>query len=197
MIFRHTVLAAMCICLSLSTNAMEPMSEKDLNNVTGQNGVYLSGDITFNELGGPLASSDVNNLDDNSDIVWGTCAEKEAGTAQRCGTRLTAKTNATEGYYVIDELQGKLSFEGLTLKAREISATDDFGGDQIDFAGKTVLEIGLPNNLRFEKFKYELATSTTARPTDAGFQQRDLYGVEINGNMEMHGNLLLFPTGTP
>ncbi|EAT11740.1 hypothetical protein HF888_02835 [Bermanella marisrubri] len=187
---------------SANSFALEPMTDEAMTQVTGQNGVYLSGDITFNELGGPLTSTDPNNIDPDGAgpliAVWGSCAQKAAGEVERCGARLSAKTNATEGYYVLDEMRGKLSFEGLTLKAREIDqSTDDFGGDEVAFDGKTVLEIGLPNNIRFEDFSYNLATSNTARPTDAGHQQRDLYGVEINGNIEMHGNLLLFPTGTP
>lgn len=190
--------------LSFQAMALEQISDDELNGFTGQNGIYLSGDISLNEVGGPLASGDANNVDPNDgSTVWGTCAEKEAGSASRCGARLSVNTNSTNGYFVLDEMRGKMSFEGLTLKAREITSADDdnFGGDVADFlggeSGKTVLEIGLPNEVRFENLSYTIANSSTARPTDAGFQQQNIFGVELNGTIEMQGNLLVFPVGTP
>jgi len=59
-----------------------------------------------------------------------------------------------------------------------------------------VLEIGLPDQIKVDKFQYTYATSTTARPSDAGFQQTDIYTVEIDGDITMQGNLLVFPTGS-
>ena len=195
------------IFLSVNALALEPISDDELNNYTGQNGVYLSGDISLNEVGGPLTSADTNNIDPDGagpmTAVWGTCAEKEAGTVSRCGARLSVNTNSTNGYFVLDEMRGKMSFEGLTLKARELTVSDDanFGGDVTDFLagsdGKTVLEIGLPNEVRFENLSLTIANSSTARPTDTGFVQQDIFGVELNGSIEMKGNLLVFPVGTP
>jgi len=190
--------------ISASAWALEPIDEDELSTVSGQNGVYLSGDIAFNELGGPLASTDAGNqpADTGQTIpVWGTCAEKEAGTVERCGARIAISTNDTEGYFVLDEMRGKMSFEGLTLKAREIvgsgATPDDFGGDEVAFDGKTVLEIGLPNEVRFEQFELTIANSSHERPTEVGYQQQNIFGVEIDGTIEMQGNLLVFPTGTP
>ncbi len=192
------------LLLSVNALALEPISDDELNTYTGKNGVYLSGDISLNEVGGPLASGDSNNVDPNDgSTVWGTCAEKEAGTVSRCGARLSVNTNSTNGYFVLDEMRGKMSFEGLTLKARELTVSDDanFGGDVTDFLagsdGKTVLEIGLPNEVRFENLSLTIANSSTARPTDTGFVQQDIFGVELNGSIEMKGNLLVFPVGTP
>ena len=190
--------------LSFQSVALEQITDDELNDFTGQNGIYLSGDISLNEVGGPLTSSDAGNVDPNdSSTVWGTCQEVTDGLASRCGARLSVKTNSTEGYFVLDEMRGKMSFEGLTLKAREITSTDDanFGGDVANFlgseTGKTVLEIGLPSEVRFENFSYTIANSSTARPTDAGYQQQNIFGVELNGSIEMQGNLLVFPVGTP
>lgn len=187
--------------------ALEPIGEEELSEVSGQNGVYLSGDLSLNEVGGPLASTDVGNqpADTGQAIpVWGTCDEKTNGLAQKCGARLAVKTNNTEGYFVLDEMRGKLSFEGLTLRARELTIADDndkFGGDiAADAAaldGKTVLEVGLPNEVRFDEFEFTIANSNSARPTDAGYQQQNIFGVEIDGSIEMQGNLLVFPTGNP
>ena len=196
------------LLLSVNALALEPISDDELNTYTGQNGVYLSGDISLNEVGGPLASTDTyTNKDPDGagpmTAVWGTCAEKEAGTVSRCGARLSVNTNSTNGYFVLDEMRGKMSFEGLTLKARELTVADDanFGGDVTDFLagsdGKTVLEIGLPNEVRFENLSLIIANSSTARPSDTGFQQQDIFGLELNGSIEMQGNLLVFPVGTP
>jgi len=192
------------LLLSVNALALEPISDDELNTYTGQNGVYLSGDISLNEVGGPLTSADSNNIDPNDgSTVWGTCEEKGLGTVSRCGARLSVNTNSTNGYFVLDEMRGKMSFEGLTLKARELTVADDanFGGDVTDFLagsdGKTVLEIGLPNEVRFENLSLIIANSSTARPTDTGFQQQDIFGLELNGSIEMQGNLLVFPVGTP
>jgi hypothetical protein len=203
----YKIMAVMA-CLSFQTMALEQISDDELNGYTGQNGIYLSGDISLNEVGGPLASTDTyTNKDPDGagpmTAVWGTCAEKEAGTVSRCGARLSVNTNSTNGYFVLDEMRGKMSFEGLTIKAREITSADDanFGGDVADYlggeSGKTVLEIGLPNEVRFENLSYTIANSSTARPTDDGFQQQNIFGVELNGSIEMKGNLLVFPVGTP
>ncbi len=202
MIFKQGLVLSSLLCASAW--AMEPIGEEELGNVSGQNGVYLSGDIAFNELTGPLVSTDAGNqpADTGQAIpVWGTCAEKEAGTVQRCGARIAVSTNNTDGYFVLDEMRGKMSFEGLTLKAREIvgsgSTPDDFGGDEVAFDGKTVLEIGLPNEVRFDQFELTIANSSHERPTEMGYQQQNIFGVEIDGAIEMQGNLLVFPTGTP
>lgn len=189
------------LCLSSYALAMEPISEEELGEVTGQNGVYLSGDLTLNDVGGPLASTDAGNIDPDGSgpltAVWGTCEEKAAGSVQRCGARLAVKTNNTEGYFVLDEMRGKMAFEGLTIRAREVTDSDDFGGDEDAFAGTTVLEIGLPNEVRFEQFEFTIATSSHERPTANNYMQQDIFGVEIDGSIEMQGNLLIFPVGNP
>jgi len=187
--------------ISFSSFAMEPIGEEELSEVSGQNGVYLSGDLTLNEVGGPLASTDAGNQPSDTMQaipVWGTCDEKANGQAQRCGARLAVKTNSTEGYFVLDEMRGKMSFEGLTLRAREIDGVnDDFGGDEAAFDGKTVLEIGLPNEVRFEGFELTIANSSHERPTEQNYNQQNIFGVEIDGAIEMQGNLLVFPVGNP
>jgi len=192
--FKYSILFILLIQISIHSNSMQPISEEALESVAGQNGVSLSGELSFNEDGGPLTSSDPENIS----AVWGTCTEKEAATAERCGARLSIKPNETNGWLVLDELQGSLSFEGLTLRSRDIdAATDDFGGDETSADGKTVLEIGLPSELKFDNFSYSYATSSQARPTDVGYQQQTRFGVEFNGSVQMQGNILVFPTGNP
>jgi len=88
----------------------------------------------------------------------------------------------------------------MTLKTRTISSgfDDDGSGvsDGATFNGD-VLEIGLPNTIKYTNVSYTLANSSTARPTDAGFHQTDIFNVRIDGDISLQGNLLLFPTGNP
>ena len=77
------------------------------------------------------------------------------------------------------------------MKIRDIDS--GFGGDGALF-NREVLEIGLPGTIRFDDFQFTLAGSATERPSDPGFQQLDLYGVEMSGEATLKGNLLVFPT---
>lgn len=187
----------MCLTLFLSASvkSLELISEDDLADVAGQDGVSLSGELSFNEDGGPLTSTD----EGNEDNVWGTCTEKEALTVERCGARLAIKPNSTDGWIALDELKGSVSFEGLTLRSREIESSDNFGGDEdeVGVNGKTVLEIGLPSEVKFKDFSYSHVTSSQARPTDTGYQQQTRHGIDFNGSVQVQGNLLVFPVGSP
>ncbi|CAN0593047.1 unnamed protein product, partial [Ectocarpus sp. 12 AP-2014] len=42
-----------------------------------------------------------------------------------------------------------------------------------------------------------IAASSTPRPTDPGFQQTDIFSVQMRGDVIMEGNLLVFPEGNP
>ncbi|HCM04910.1 MAG TPA: hypothetical protein DIC30_02755 [Oceanospirillales bacterium] len=179
------------------TKALEPLGEEELQQVLGQGGVYLSGDITINETGGPL-----NDMSDttNPGIWQADCSV--GSTNQRCGARLAvnAGDDSNSGWLVLDNIRGRFSFEGLTLKTRTIDSGFDDGGngdsDGAVFDGD-VLEIGLPNTLNYSDVSFTLANSNSARPTDAGFQQTDILNVNIDGDISLRGNLLLFPTGNP
>ena len=198
--FKLLTLVCIASLLSVNTHSLEAISEEALDSVSGQNGVSLSGELSFNEDGGPLTSSDVGNIDPNdASIVWGTCTEKNALRADRCGARLAVKPNDTDGWLALDELKGSVSFEGLTLRSRDIASTDNFGGDEDEagITGKTVLEIGLPNEVKFENFSYSYVTSSQGRPTDAGYQEQVRHGIDFNGSVQMQGNLLVFPVGSP
>ncbi len=157
--------------------------DEEMSQVAGQ-GVYLSGEIAINETGGPL-----------SNAYWGNCAD-----AKKCGARLSFKTRESGGWFVLDDIRGTFSLQGLTLKVRNIDS--GFGGDGVAF-GRDVLEIGLPVFIEFEDVALTYATSSRGRPTDAAghiyadFKQTDIYGIEMNGEITMQGNLLVFPTGNP
>lgn len=157
---------------------LSSISDSDMSNVSGQGGVYLSGEIAINENGGPIQNA-----------YWGDCSDQK-----KCGARLAFQTRDSGGWFVLDDIRGTFSFQGLTLKVRTIDS--GFGGDGALF-NRDVLEIGLPDIVRFDDVRFTYATSSTARPTDAGFQQTDIYSVEMNGDVVMQGNVLVFPTGNP
>jgi hypothetical protein len=193
MTFKYLVLSL--VVFSTSVHSLEEISDEGLASVSGQDGVNLSGELILNENGGPLTSSDTGNSG-----IWGTCTEKQASAVERCGARIAVQPNENGGWIALDEMKGKLSFNGLTLRSRAIdSATDNFGGDEggVGIDGMTVLEIGLPDQMKFENFEYSVVTSSQARPTDAGYNQQVRHGVNFNGSVNMQGNLLVFPTGNP
>ena len=180
-----------------SALALEPLAEEELKNILGQGGVYLTGDITINQTGGPLN----NTADSSNPTVWQkNCTTTSAD--KRCGARIAVNTGdgVNSGWLVLDNIRGRFSFEGMTLKTRTIdSGFDDDGNgvsDGASFNGD-VLEIGLPNTVKYTNVSYTLANSSTARPTDAGFNQTDIFNVKIDGDITLRGNLLLFPTGNP
>jgi hypothetical protein len=185
------IMIILCFMPMSSIFALEPLAEDELQQVLGQGGVYLSGDITINETGGPL-----NNLSDssNSGIWQDSCTS--ASTNKRCGARIAvnAGDGANTGWLVLDNIRGRFSFEGMTLKTRTIK--NGFEGDGVLF-NNDVLEIGLPNTVSYSNVSFTLANSNEARPTDAGFMQTDILNVKIDGDVTLRGNLLLFPTGNP
>ena len=164
-------------CISFFAKAdLETIEDKDLSAVTGQAGVYLTGEVAINEEGGPL---------DNS--YFGACSDN----TKKCGARLSFQTQQDGGWFVLDNIQGSISFEGLTFQVRNISS--GFGGDGALF-NRDVMEIGLPESIRMNDFQYTLATGSSSRPNDGGYEQVDLMTIEMSGDMTLQGNLLVFPT---
>jgi len=161
---------------ALGSAEMASIADEELSEVTGQSGVYLTGEIAINENGGTL-----------DDAYFGDCSD----AAKKCGARLSFQTQQNGGWFVLDDIRGTIAFEGLTLQVINISS--GFGGDGALF-NRDVIELGLPDTLRMKDFQFTLATSNTARPTDAGFEQVDLMTVEMSGEVTLEGNLLVFPT---
>ena len=50
---KNVVVLVSILFVSINSRGLEPLSAEDLSAVSGQGGVYLSGDITINENGGP------------------------------------------------------------------------------------------------------------------------------------------------
>ena len=162
-----------------SMNCFAEMSSIDdsaLAEVTGQSGVYLSGDVSINTEGGPTSNNYFGDCNDSS---------------KSCGARLTFQTQQNGGWFVLDDIRGTIAFEGLTFQMREISS--GFGGDGALF-NQSVMEIGLPESTRMNDFEYTLATGSSGRPNDANYTQVDLMTVEMSGELTLQGNLLVFPT---
>lgn len=155
---------------------LEKIDDDDLSAVTGQAGVYLTGEVSINDEGGPLENS-----------YFGACSD----STKKCGARLAFQTQQDGGWFVLDNIKGSISFEGLTFQVRNISS--GFGGDGALF-NRDVMEIGLPESIRMNDFQYTLATGSSSRPTDGAYKQVDLMTVEMSGDLTLQGNLLVFPT---
>lgn len=155
---------------------MQSIDDESLASVTGQAGVYLTGEVSINTEGGPTENS-----------YFGSCSD----ASKVCGARLAFQTEEDGGWFVLDNIRGSISFEGLTFQVRNISS--GFGGDGALF-NRDVIEIGLPESIRMNDFQYTVATGNTARPTDANYQQVDFMTVEMSGDLTLQGNLLVFPT---
>lgn len=165
----------------LANAEMSSIDDSDLSEVTGQSGVYLTGEVSINEEGGAFNDSDSHGY-------FGDCSNSQ----KVCGARLAFKTQNDGGWFAIDNIQGSVSFEGLTFRLRDIA--DGFGGDGLLF-NRDVIEIGLPKSIRMNDFQYTLATANQDRPSNnSNYQQVDLMTVEMSGDLTLQGNLLVFPT---
>lgn len=164
---------------SPATAELASLGDDALSDISGQGGIYLSGDISINEMGGPVENS-----------YFGRCDEAD----KKCGARFAYQLKEGGGWMVLDEIRGNFAFEGLTLRVRTVDS--GFAGDGALF-DREVLELGLPNTVRFNDVRFKIGASSTPRPTDPGFQQTDIFSVEMRGEVVMEGNLLVFPAGQP
>ncbi|MDX5385428.1 MAG: hypothetical protein LPK24_02730 [Marinobacter sp.] len=183
MIFPYAVpvlsLSLMAVLTLPARAEMAPLEDEALSKVAGQGGIYLSGDISINEMGGPVENA-----------YFGRCDE----TDKKCGARFAYRLKEDGGWMVLDEIRGLFAFEGLTLRVRKIDS--GFGGDG-ELFDRDVIELGLPDTVRFTDVYFKVAASSTARPTDPGFIQTDIFAVQMQGDVIMQGNLLVFPDGNP
>lgn len=175
-LIQKVVLMVSLLCSYTVMAELESIDDKELSSVTGQAGVYLTGEVSINEEGGPLENS-----------YFGSCSD----ASKKCGARLSFQTQQDGGWFVLDNIKGSISFEGLTFEVRNISS--GFGGDGALF-NRDVMEIGLPESIRMNDFQYTLATGSSSRPTDGAYKQVDLMTVEMSGDLTLQGNLLVFPT---
>ena len=101
---------------------LDRLDDEALSEVSGQGGIYVSGEVSINENGGAFTDADNNSY-------FGDCDTE----GKVCGARFSYKPAKEGGWYVVDDIRGKFAFEGLTLKVRTIN--DGFAGDGAEFNG--------------------------------------------------------------
>jgi len=213
MIRRTFVISAALLASTSCLAEMQAMDDTGLADITGQGGVYLSGEFAINKDGGPLWDDGtrpyyVRDAQGNLSIDGATPADQcDDGI---CGLRLAMKLNEnSEGWYVLDDLSGGLSFEGLTLQTETLTSVPDYNNvtlvngeatpATVNLAeGDEVVNIGLPGTIAFNNFKFKFAVANNGEfgvPLADGtaFRQTEIFGVQLNGDITVGGNLLLFP----
>jgi hypothetical protein len=178
-----------------------PLADSSLSEVSGQGGVYLSGEFSINKNGGPLWSTPATTNAASWTVGERSCATKGSSTPESCGMRLAIHAEQNGGWLVLDNIKGIFSFEGLTLRTRVIDS--GFAGDGAGF-NQDVLEFGLPNEVKFKQGSFAVAVAnqggwrnaagTVANGGDASYQQTALFSAKIDGSIRMQGNVLVFPT---
>ena len=201
MICKRLALVFLAVLAGSAQAELQPLADASLSEVSGQGGVYLSGEFSINKDGGPLWSTPATINAASWTVAERSCATKGSSTPESCGMRLAIRSEATGGWYVLDNIKGIFSFEGLTLRTRVINS--GFAGDGAGF-NQDVLEFGLPNEVKFKQGSFSVAVAnqggwrnsagTVANGGDASFQQTNLFSAKIDGTIRMQGNVLIFPT---
>lgn len=179
---------------------MQPLDDASLSAMNGQGGVYLSGEFSINKEGGVLWSTPASNNPSTWTASQRSCATAGASTPENCGMRVAIRSEADGGWYVLDNLKGVFSFEGLTLRTRTVNS--GFNGDGAGF-NQDVLEFGLPNEVKFKdgSFAFGVANQggwqnrslSVANGGNPSFQQTNIFSAKIDGTIRMQGNVLVFP----
>ncbi|MDH4609701.1 DUF6160 family protein [Pseudomonas sp. BN102] len=193
-------LTALLMLPSLARAELQALEDADLSQLSGQGGVYLSGEFSINKNGGVLWNTPASNDAATWTVNQRSCATAGSATPETCGLRIAIRTEANGGWYVLDNLKGIFSFEGLTLNTRTI--TSGFGGDGAAF-NQDVLAFGLPNEVRFKdgSFAFGVANQggwqnkagTLANGGNPGYQQTNIFSAKIDGTIRMQGSVLIFP----
>ncbi|MCE5365294.1 hypothetical protein IOD17_18945 [Pseudomonas anguilliseptica] len=179
---------------------MQALDDETLSSMNGQGGVYLSGEFSINKDGGVLWSKPASNNPSTWTAGQRSCATAGATTPENCGMRVAIRSEADGGWYVLDNLKGVFSFEGLTLRTRTINS--GFNGDGAAF-NQDVLEFGLPNEMKFKdgSFAFGVANQggwqnkslSVANGGNPSYQQTNIFSAKIDGTIRMQGNVLIFP----
>lgn len=179
---------------------MQALDDAALSSMNGQGGVYLSGEFSINKDGGVLWSTPASNNPSTWTASQRSCATAGASTPENCGMRVAIRSEADGGWYVLDNLKGVFSFEGLTLRTRTINS--GFNGDGAAF-NQDVLEFGLPNEVKFKdgSFAFGVANQggwqnkslSVANGGNPSYQQTNIFSAKIDGTIRMQGNVLIFP----
>lgn len=178
---------------------LSALSEDDLRSHAGQGGMYLTGEFSVNRGGGALWNTPANNDPSTWAADQRSCAPAGSVTPQSCGMRIAMRAQSTGGWYVMDNLKGTYSFEGLTVRTRLVNS--GFGSDGAAF-NRDVLEIGLPSEMEVSDGAAGFAIAnqerwrnnkTGAAGVDTSFRQTNLFSVVFSGTLKTQGNLLIYP----
>jgi len=210
MTFNKLVLSISTVMVASSAMAeMKAIDDFDLSEISGKGGVYLSGEFAINKDGGPLWDdpNEVSGFTPGTRPIFdgaGNIVGSEECENGICGLRLAIKLNEnSEGWYVLDDVSGGMSFEGLTLQTETLTTATNYdvwvdGGFEEKAVDDEVLKIGLPGTITFNDFKFKFAVANNGEfgvPLQDGtaFRQTEIFGVQLDGDITVGGNLLLFP----
>ncbi|WP_339515112.1 hypothetical protein [Pseudomonas sp. RL_15y_Pfl2_60] len=180
---------------------MQALDDATLSQFNGQGGVYLSGELSINKEGGVLWDTPASNNPGTWSANQRSCAAVNATSASDCGLRVAVRAEESGGWYVLDNIKGIFSFEGLTLRTRKINS--GFGGDGASF-NQDVLEFGLPNEIVFKNANFTFGVAnqggwrnkalSAAQGGDPSYQQTNIFSITIDGSTRVQGNILVFPS---
>ncbi len=186
--------------LALNAQAeLQALNDADLSAQSGQGGVYLSGEFSINKEGGVLWNTPASVTQTGWAANERSCHAPGSTAAEACGMRLAVRSKAAGGWYVLDNLKGTFSFEGLTLRTRLINS--GFGGDGALF-NQDVIELGLPNDVKYKNGSFAFAVANQggwrnnvagAAAADTSYQQTNIFSAKLDGTIRMQGNVLIFP----
>lgn len=188
-------MALLALLPALALAEMQALDDSALSEMSGQGGVYLSGEFSINKDGGVLWGTPASN----NPVQWAanqrSCALAGAASPESCGMRVAVRSGANAGWYVLDNLKGIFSFEGLTLDTRTLTSAS---------GEREVLALGLPNEIRFKdgNFSFGVASQggwknkalSAANGGDPSYQQTNIFSAKIDGSIRMQGSVLVFPT---
>lgn len=191
----RTVGVLLSLLPALALAEMQTLDDSSLSEMTGQGGVYLSGEFSINKDGGVLWGTPTTNDPAQWTANQRSCALAGAASPESCGMRVAVRSGANSGWYVLDNLKGIFSFEGLTLDTRTLTSAS---------GEREVLALGLPNEIRFKdgNFSFGVASQggwknkalSAANGGDPSYQQTNIFSAKIDGAIRMQGSVLVFPT---
>ncbi|MDP7281675.1 MAG: hypothetical protein QGG39_17555, partial [Candidatus Poribacteria bacterium] len=193
MTINKLVLSLSTLMVATSSMAeMEAIDDFDLSEISGKGGVYLSGEFAINKDGGPLWDdpNEVSGFTPGTRPIFdgaGNIVGSEECENGICGLRLAIKLNEnSEGWYVLDDVSGGMSFEGLTLQTETLTTATNYdvwvdGGFEEKAVDDEVLKIGLPGTITFNDFKFKFAVANNGEfgvPLQDGtaFRQTEIFG---------------------
>lgn len=163
---RSPIACFLALLAPVAAADLQPLAEEELQAVDGQAGISLAVDLH------------INRNPANTRCSGG------------CGARLTFRPGQSDGYIVLDNIQGRFSFEGVTVDIEHIDS--GFNGEGAQF-NQQVLKIGL-QAATFDQAQITLAGSNQSQP-GPGFTQTNLLTYQTSGSVHLQGNVYIF--GTP